>query len=731
MTTWNAAAGQLASVYASAVAGDTIIVTGLQDFGSTGTFNIDKTLTILNAPGQRATLKAQKIVIWETAQGTIIDGQTTDPRSNGFIIDGSYVNAAASVIIRASSGKLKGFDLFTNYQNIALITDKPGTYPAGGDPSAIGNGFEICYGIIRQAGPLGDNHEQGAYLESNHVWLHDLLIYDNAARGIQIAPRDGTGNMLIEKCTIVDNGEGVLFDGTVNCIVRKCIIAYHQVDGRWLVEQYDSSVASAGNTVSDNYIWDTPTWGSSYPLYNYQGFTPGFTITNPQNPGDAHNVDPVFVGPRVSFGTGGTGNYQLQTGSPARGYGASFLDPSTSSLAPTTSILDNFNRANNSTIGANYTAIFSTAEPLPALSSNAAFHSGGSTASAYWNGFTVTDGEVYADFTGGNVWNLWIRASGYDPNNSPTHGYVLKSDGSGNLSLYKSNGSGGLTQLGSTLTGLTIQKLWLKAVGTAITGYTYDGSVWTQQFSVTDSSHAGPGNIGFEIGGSGGSASGPTTSVLDNFNRSENPLSTGWGAVIFSGDGQLEANGTKGQGVTASVTNSQVYSTSFSGDVEVYADPDAAAADLWLAARISNENSGTLACFICQFLLSGDEINLYEITGGSISGYLINHGSPSSGQPLTAYTTFLMRVTGTTTPTIILWGLRSGTWEQVGNYTYGSAAPTSLQGSGKLGVRIYSQYQFDNFGGGVVSSGGSADNLGGGSLAASHTYTQRPLLGVG
>lgn len=188
--------------------------------------------------------------------------------------------------------------------------------------------------------------------------------------------------------------------------------------------------------------------------------------------------------------------------------------------APTTPILDDFNRANGPS-GTNWTAIFSATEPLPSIATNKLSNATGSAQSGYWNPSTFgglnveTYGTLGAWPAGTPEHTLWVNMLGFSGSSIPTSGYALDMI-VGSMAILKADGIGGLT----TLTSLdpsafltSILGMWFNKVGTLLTGYTWDGSNWTSRISTTDGGTPfnAAGYIGLEIQGGSG------TMTLDNF----------------------------------------------------------------------------------------------------------------------------------------------------------------------------------------------------------------------
>ena len=199
--------------------------------------------------------------------------------------------------------------------------------------------------------------------------------------------------------------------------------------------------------------------------------------------------------------------------------------------APTTPVVDNFNRADGP-VGANWTAIIATPEPLFAIVSNKAVAAAGLfTRSGYWNPTTfggTTDCWVIWDAghgAGTPERDVWVRANTFNATTPPNAGYVLVII-PGFITIYKADGIGGVTLIANVVTVTTsFVGQWLNITGTTLTAYTTtDGVAWTQQLTVVDTTFAAAGYNGFEMTGStvaqnadtfgGGNQSGPTAADI-------------------------------------------------------------------------------------------------------------------------------------------------------------------------------------------------------------------------
>lgn len=173
-------------------------------------------------------------------------------------------------------------------------------------------------------------------------------------------------------------------------------------------------------------------------------------------------------------------------------------------MAPTTAILDNFNRANGAP-GANWPGPIRSSRTLLTIASNAlgCANSSGSTEEAYWTSSFSANQEVFVTLsalpTVYGVVRLCLRIQ--SPNASSPSFYILEYDHTLNsLVLFYYNGST-YAQIGSTVT-LTLaagDKLLLRAVGSALVGEAFQSGAWSQVISGTDSNITGAGYAGVSI----------------------------------------------------------------------------------------------------------------------------------------------------------------------------------------------------------------------------------------
>jgi hypothetical protein len=188
----------------------------------------------------------------------------------------------------------------------------------------------------------------------------------------------------------------------------------------------------------------------------------------------------------------------------------------TSSVAPTTGLLDAFNRA---VIGSNWSSILGTL----VISENTVLKTGtpNTTGTIYWNVSTYLDSEVYATIVtkptyGGNI-NLYARIDGSN------NGYSIEVDAyAGTIGIYRIDAG---TQVmiddyyGPALISQAISdgdSVCLSVTGNTITAlYKSVGGSWVVLGSRYDITYTNPGYLAVSITDTGG------TTVIDNFGGGE------------------------------------------------------------------------------------------------------------------------------------------------------------------------------------------------------------------
>lgn len=236
--------GELVTALVDATDGDTMIVSGLQQVGN---LNISTRVTILNEPGQRATIKGRLVL---KAPGIVIDGG--DP-SSGLLLDGQYAGqkpGEPSWTVTATDVTIRGCDM-TNRNTTIGVNAIP-----GGDRLLV----EKCW--IHDIGPFADtasafdqpvlhkdgrysgNRAHGVYLSAVGCVVRDTEIWACSDRAVQF--RGSTG-CRAERVWAYDNGMGFMFGdlAAADNHAVDCRAEDNTVPSRALVESY---LPGTGNT---------------------------------------------------------------------------------------------------------------------------------------------------------------------------------------------------------------------------------------------------------------------------------------------------------------------------------------------------------------------------------------------------------------------------------------------------------------------------------------------------
>lgn len=171
---------------------------------------------------------------------------------------------------------------------------------------------------------------------------------------------------------------------------------------------------------------------------------------------------------------------------------------------PTTGVLDNFNRANATTLGTNWSVLVAYgSDGDMGISSNAAYNpDAGVYSYMYWNPATYgPDCECYLTLTtlvAADARSLVIRIQqptgsydGYgllvDPDPTPDEWTVSRIDNEV------------WTQLGAVISQNVVngEKIGLEAIGSDIAAYHYTGGAWSQKLTRSDATYSNAGNTGF------------------------------------------------------------------------------------------------------------------------------------------------------------------------------------------------------------------------------------------
>lgn len=183
---------------------------------------------------------------------------------------------------------------------------------------------------------------------------------------------------------------------------------------------------------------------------------------------------------------------------------------------PSTSVLDNFNRADGA-IGANWPDKPTSSYSPLTISSNQAAGSVGNNGS-FWITSFAGDQEIFTDVpvipsSAGNTFDIWARGTGLN-GSGKLNAYMGQWAVTGTaMKLFKFV-AGAATQLGTTVTQAMANGdgLGISCVGTTITLWYRSGpaGTWTSVIQVTDSAVSGAGQIGI-------SSQGSSTMRFDNF----------------------------------------------------------------------------------------------------------------------------------------------------------------------------------------------------------------------
>lgn len=191
----------------------------------------------------------------------------------------------------------------------------------------------------------------------------------------------------------------------------------------------------------------------------------------------------------------------------------------------------------------------------------------------------------------------------------------------------------------------------------------------------------------------------PSTSVLDNFNRTEDPLSTNW-AALFSDYDQLKADGTKCVAQQDTVSNLSYRTDVGAAELEAFYTLSVATGSAGLFLR--TQNAGQVAANVSGYYVEweSDHIDLYRYVGGWGSPiYTVSDHARAVGYKLGA------SVEGTgATVTITIYTDEGAGWVQQGQY--GDTDAARIVASGGIGAHIYATAAFDDFGGGEIGGGG-------------------------
>lgn len=169
---------------------------------------------------------------------------------------------------------------------------------------------------------------------------------------------------------------------------------------------------------------------------------------------------------------------------------------------PTNGVFDDFNRADNTDLGANWAA-FASYTALRILSNAVACRSGQPSGGEYYSAATFgPDCEFYADLVGPITTNqtfaIWARVT------TPTGSYdayeteVVIAAGTDQVFIYRFDDAAA-TQLGATISQnfAAGESLGLECSGSNITAYRKSGGTWSSLGTRSDATYNSAGNFAF------------------------------------------------------------------------------------------------------------------------------------------------------------------------------------------------------------------------------------------
>lgn len=183
---------------------------------------------------------------------------------------------------------------------------------------------------------------------------------------------------------------------------------------------------------------------------------------------------------------------------------------------PTTGILDDFNRANESPVGGNWSSIIDDDDfnGLQLVSNALTTSFQGDNASSYWNAANFgPDCEAYITLsnTAGGQRRLYLRVANIA--SASITGYFASIDQSGFYELYRSDADDSPFFLASGTTAFSAgDKFGIQAVGSTISAYLYQAGTWNQVMSVGDATYSNAGRIGVRM-----TSTEATQPIIDDF----------------------------------------------------------------------------------------------------------------------------------------------------------------------------------------------------------------------
>ena len=199
-------------------------------------------------------------------------------------------------------------------------------------------------------------------------------------------------------------------------------------------------------------------------------------------------------------------------------------------------------------------------------------------------------------------------------------------------------------------------------------------------------------------------AQGPSTSVLDDFTHTDNPLSdnANWGGAFDASTTDLRAssgNFVDTDGTPACSTSIYTAST-FGPDMEAYATHGAdAGSENKLFVRIQSPGSSAVDGYMAEMSCGSDVIKVHRIDNGAETQL----GSNIS-QVCAANDKWLLRIEGDTLTVDYDSG---GGWTELATRT-----DSTYTGTGSIGIGACTSSQETDFGGGTVSAASSRRRMG-------------------
>lgn len=177
---------------------------------------------------------------------------------------------------------------------------------------------------------------------------------------------------------------------------------------------------------------------------------------------------------------------------------------------PTTSVLDDFNRGDNVSLGSDWTeGDLGGSDEMRIVSNAVVGDNPNTTSSARWTASTFgPDSECFATLVDrpndtGDRMTLIVRAT--DAGDATWEGYTLdlrpQSADADHQYIIGRIDNGSRTELGARVdvTFNEGDKMGLEVIGSTIKGYRFNGTSWSEEISRTDSNHTGSGNIGMKF----------------------------------------------------------------------------------------------------------------------------------------------------------------------------------------------------------------------------------------